>query len=281
MTGVLGGLLAALMWGTSTAIASRSTRMIGSQQVLAYVMLTGLVIMAVAAPVVEGVPDVTGRGAAWALAAGRRLGGRPWLRVSRPCGSARSAWWRRSPPCEGALAAVFSVILLGEQLSLGVALALAVVACGVVLVTFHAQPVRPAPAPGAAGGLVGGRVRLRAGGELAGGRGDRPVLDDPGVARGGRGVRGGAAGRCRGSCGCRGRALPLVVYSGFAEVTGFVGYITGAQHGVAVPAVLASQFAAVAAFISFLFFGERLSRMQVCGAVLIGTGVATVAVLRA
>jgi drug/metabolite transporter (DMT)-like permease len=78
-----------------------------------------------------------------------------------------------------------------------------------------------------------------------------------------------------------GRALPLVVYSGFAEVTGFVGYITGAQHGVAVPAVLASQFAAVAAFVSFLFFGERLSRMQVCGAVLIGTGVATVAVLRA
>jgi drug/metabolite transporter (DMT)-like permease len=78
-----------------------------------------------------------------------------------------------------------------------------------------------------------------------------------------------------------GRALPLVLYSGFAEVTGFVGYITGAQHGVAVPAVLSSQFAAVAAFVSFLFFGERLSRMQVCGAVLIGTGVATVAVLRA
>jgi drug/metabolite transporter (DMT)-like permease len=50
---------------------------------------------------------------------------------------------------------------------------------------------------------------------------------------------------------------------------------------VAVPAVLASQFAAVAAFVSFLFFGERLTRMQVCGAVLIGTGVATVALLRA
>ena len=73
MTGVLGGLLAALMWGTSTAIASRSTRMIGSQQVLAYVMLTGIVLMAVAAPVVEGVPTVTGRGAAWALAAGATL----------------------------------------------------------------------------------------------------------------------------------------------------------------------------------------------------------------
>ena len=47
-------------------------------------------------------------------------------------------------------------------------------------------------------------------------------------------------------------------------MTGFVGYITGAQHGVAVPAVLASQFAAVAAFVSFLF-RERLSRTQACG----------------
>ena len=45
-------------------------------------------------------------------------------------------------------------------------------------------------------------------------------------------------------------------------MTGFVGYIAGAQHGVAVPAVLASQFAAVAAFVSFLFFGERLARIR-------------------
>ena len=47
MTGVLGGLLAAIMWGSSTAVASRSTRMIGSQQVLAWVMVTGFAIMAV------------------------------------------------------------------------------------------------------------------------------------------------------------------------------------------------------------------------------------------
>ena len=138
MTGVLGGLLAALMWGTSTAIASRSTRMIGSQQVLAYVMLTGIVMMAVAAPVVEGVPTVTGRGAAWALAAAvASVGGLGLVYAALRIGKVGVVAPITS--CEGALAAVFSVVFLGEQLSLGVALALAVVACGVVLVTFHAH----------------------------------------------------------------------------------------------------------------------------------------------
>ncbi|HWG81968.1 MAG TPA: DMT family transporter [Gaiellales bacterium] len=280
MTGVLGGLVAALMWGTSTAIASRSTRMIGSQQVLAYVVLTGLVIMVVAAPVVEGVPHVTGRGAAWALAAGAasviglgcvyaalRIGK---VGVVAPIAS-----------CEGALAAVFSVIFLGEQLSLGVALALAVVASGVVLVTFHAHlsdvHLRPALLAGTSAVVFG--FGLVASSQAGGAIGPYwtilvsrvvgvvfvvvPMVLSGQLRPPGR------------------RALPLVVYSGLAEVIGFVGYITGSQHGVAVPAVLASQFAAVAAFVSFLVFGERLTRMQVCGAVLIGTGVATVALLRA
>jgi uncharacterized membrane protein len=279
VTGVLGGLVAALMWGTSTAIASRSTRMIGSQQVLAYVVLTGLVIMVVAAPVVEGVPDVTARGAAWALAAGAasviglgcvyaalRIGK---VGVVAPIAS-----------CEGALAAVFSVIFLGEQLSLGVALALAVVACGVVLVTFHAHlsdvHLRPALLAGTSAIIFG--FGLVASSQAGGAIGPYwtilvsrvvgvvfvvvPMVVTGQLRPPGR------------------RALPLVVYSGVAEVIGFVGYITGSQHGVAVPAVLASQFAAVAAFVSFLFFGERLSRMQVYGAVLIAIGVATVAVLR-
>jgi len=254
VTGVLGGLVAALMWGTSTAIASRSTRMIGSQQVLAYVVLTGLVIMVVAAPVVEGVPNVTGRGAAWALAAGAasviglgcvyaalRIGK---VGVVAPIAS-----------CEGALAAVFSVIFLGEQLSLGVALALAVVASGVVLVTFHAHlsdvHLRPALLAGTSAVVFG--FGLVASSQAGGAIGPYwtilvsrvvgvvfvvvPMVLSGQLRPPGR------------------RALPLVVYSGLAEVIGFVGYITGSQHGVAVPAVLASQFAAVSAFVSFLFFG--------------------------
>jgi uncharacterized membrane protein len=280
VTGVLGGLLAALMWGTSTAIASRSTRMIGSQQVLAYVMLTGIVLMAVAAPVVEGVPTVTGRGAAWALAAAvASVGGLALVYAALRIGKVGVVAPITS--CEGALAAVFSVVFLGEQLSLGVALALAVVACGVVLVTFHAHlsdlHLRPALLAGSAAVVFGfGLVASSQAGGVIGPYWTILVSRVVGV------VFVAAPMSVSGQLPLPGRrALPLVLYSGFAEVTGFVGYITGSQHGVAVPAVLASQFAAVAAFVSFLFFGERLSRMQVCGAVLIGTGVATVAVLRA
>ena len=46
-------------------------------------------------------------------------------------------------------------------------------------------------------------------------------------------------------------------------------------------AVLASQFAAVAVFGSYVAFGERLGRQQLAGAVVIATGVAAVAALRA
>jgi len=52
------------------AIASRSTRLIGSQQVLAWVMVTGLAIMVVVAPAAEGRPPVSAHGLAWALLGG-------------------------------------------------------------------------------------------------------------------------------------------------------------------------------------------------------------------
>src|SRR5437763_14296755 len=68
--GVLGGLVAAVMWGTSTLAASRSTRMIGAQQALAYVLLTGLAISLVAAPLVDGVPHSNAAGWAWAVLGG-------------------------------------------------------------------------------------------------------------------------------------------------------------------------------------------------------------------
>jgi len=67
---VLGGLVAAFLWGTSTVVASRSTRMLGSQQALAYVMLIGLAATGIAAIVLEGLPPATGTGWAWAITAG-------------------------------------------------------------------------------------------------------------------------------------------------------------------------------------------------------------------
>ncbi len=279
MIGVVDGVVAALTWGTSTVVASRSTRMIGSQQVLAYVMLTGLVVMVVVAPAAEGVPHVGGRGAAWALLGGiTSVGGLSLVYAALRVGKVGVVAPISST--EGALAAIFSVAFLGEELSPGVGAALAVVATGVVAVTYQARledfHLRPALLALASAAVFGvGLIASARAGDAIGPMWTILVARAVGVvavaiplALSGRLVR-------------PGRALPLVVFSGLAEVVGFAAYIIGARDGVAVPAVLSSQFAAVAAVLSFLVFGERLTRLQVAGACAIGAGVAAVAVLQA
>ncbi|OGO52664.1 MAG: hypothetical protein A2V84_14150 [Chloroflexi bacterium RBG_16_70_13] len=77
------------------------------------------------------------------------------------------------------------------------------------------------------------------------------------------------------------RALPLVLVSGVLEAAGQVLYVIAAQDGIATAAVLSSQFAAIAAVVAFFLFGERLTRVQVVGVVVIAIGVATLSVLRA
>ena len=76
-------------------------------------------------------------------------------------------------------------------------------------------------------------------------------------------------------------ALPLVFGAGAGEVLGILSYELGARHGIAVAAVLASQFAALAALGAFLLMGERLTRLQLAGLVIIAAGVALLAVLQA
>jgi len=76
-------------------------------------------------------------------------------------------------------------------------------------------------------------------------------------------------------------AAPFVVATGLAEVAGFASYAVGARHGIAIAAVLASQFAALAAVGAYLFYGERLGRVQIAGIAVIACGVAALAGLRA
>jgi drug/metabolite transporter (DMT)-like permease len=278
VSGIIGGLVAALMWGTSTAVASRSTRMIGTWQVLAYVMGIGLVLMAVLAPIADGQPQLSAGGAVWALASAfAAVAGLGLAYASLRLGAVGVVAPITS--CEGALAAVYSVIFLNERPSAAVGVALAVVAGGVVMVTLHARrsdvQLRPVLLAGLAAAVFGfGLVASsQAGGELGAfwtilmtrvvgvGLVSLPLIASGRLAR-------------------PGRAWPLVLYSGVAEVTGYVGYVVGSRHGVAVPAVLSSQFAAVAVVFSFLVYGERLTRIQVAGVFTIGAGVAAVAVLR-
>ncbi len=179
---------------------------------------------------------------------------------------------------EGAIAAVLSVLVLGEQLNFTEAVALTVIVCGVVIVTLNGSRgdlhvraalfalVRrrssasawwhsPAPAP------------------MSGRTGRSPA---PGRRR--RHHRAAAAGAA--TLPWPGRTRWMVTFSGGAEIVGLVSYVDGSRHSVAITAVLASQYAAVAAVTTYLVFGERLSRRQLGGAVLILAGVAVLAVVR-
>src|SRR5687768_17387731 len=73
------------------------------------------------------------------------------------------------------------------------------------------------------------------------------------------------------------QALPLVVVAGICEILGSTASAWGSTHSIPITAVLGSQFAAIAAVVAFLLFGERLSRTQVAGVLLIVGGVTALA----
>ena len=201
---------------------------------------------------------------------------------------------------EGAIAAIIAVAL-GDPISVEVAVVLAVIAVGIALaamersreVDTEAAP-DPAPAPGrprthdpamnrraallafaaacafsvglVASARIGATVPLPwivVGSRIVG----ITVFALPLLLRGGLRLSR--------------PALPLVVTAGILEAGGAVLFVVAAQDGVATAAVLGSQFAAMASVAAFILFGERLTRVQVAGIVIIALGVAVLAVLRA
>lgn len=279
MIGVLGGLIAALAWGSSTVVASRSTRMIGSQQALAYVLICGTVLTVPLALAVDGIPSgADSRAWAWAVLGGfASVGGLSMMYRALRIGKVGVV----SPVAstEGALAAVFA-IALGENVTVAIGVALLVVAVGVVVVTFHASladlHLRPVLYALCAASMFG--VGLVASARAGDGLGAFWTILVARIVGLGFLV---APLAVSGLLPRPGRALRLVAYSGVAEVVGFAAYIVGAQHGIAVSAVLAAQFAAVATLLSFFAFDERLTRRQLLGVIVILAGVTAVAALRA
>jgi drug/metabolite transporter (DMT)-like permease len=73
------------------------------------------------------------------------------------------------------------------------------------------------------------------------------------------------------------QVLPLVVIAGIGEIIGSTASAWGSIYSIPITAVLGSQFAAIAAVAAFLLFGERLSRTQIAGVVLIVVGVSALA----
>jgi drug/metabolite transporter (DMT)-like permease len=275
---IAGGLTAALCWGLSAVVASRSTRLIGSQQALAYVMLLSLIALGVLAPI-AGVPAHAGPHAfAWAVlaGAGSALGLSFMYRALR---LGKVGVVAPIASTEGALAAVFAVAL-GEQLTAGVAICLAVITVGVVLATMrgHASDVHLRPSVFALSAACCFGVNLVASahaGDTLGALWTILVARIVGVALIAVPLI------VRGRLPLPAGAWWMVCFSAAAEVLGYVGYVVGSHHGVAIPAVLGSQFAAIAAVVSYAVLGERLDQRQVAGGVVIVAGVTALAMLQA
>ncbi|MHB8060000.1 MAG: EamA family transporter, partial [Gaiellaceae bacterium] len=132
MFAILGGLAAAVFWTVTTLCSSRSSKMIGAVSVLAWVMISGLIVTAPIAAV-EGLPTNLDRSIwAWLVLSGLcNVGGLLFAYEALRLGKVGLA----SPiiSTEGAIAAVIAVIA-GEALGLPRGMALAVVALGIVAV---------------------------------------------------------------------------------------------------------------------------------------------------
>jgi len=282
MIAVLGGLGAALAWACTMLTASRASPLIGSWSTLAWVMLTGLLVVGPVAAA-QGRPESLDSGAVtWLAVAGiGNITGLLLVYTGLRIGKVGVVGPISSS--EGAVAAVIAV-LAGETLGAWTAAALLVVAVGVFLAS------RP-PAereeegkddPRAAWFALASALAFGAGLYATG----RASIDLPiswavlpprllGVVL--VTIPLAAAGRLR----LTRAAVPWVVASGLAEVVGFVSYAIGARHGIAITAVLASQFAAIAAIGAAVLFKERLSRTGVFGVVVTAIGVALVSALQA
>jgi drug/metabolite transporter (DMT)-like permease len=309
VTAILGGLAAAALWAAATLASSRSSRMLGSRVVLGWVMLVGCVVglplAFVDAPpaplqpatagllLVAGVCYVAGLGLVYAaLQIGK-------VSIVAPIVAT-----------EGAIAAVIAVIL-GDPLGLAAGVVLAVIAIGVVLSSMdrsttdvpagdtdlvadaldgpptpsalsHTPPIAPGDTRRSALLAIGAAlifgVGLFCSGKAA------AVVPVAWVALSARVV--GVAvitlplflrGRLR----LTKAAVPLLLISGVGEILGSMASAWGARESIAIVAVLGSQFAAISAVVAYLLFGERLSRVQVIGVVLVVVGVTVLGVLQA
>jgi drug/metabolite transporter (DMT)-like permease len=273
---IVGGLGAALVFATVTLCNSRSSRMIGPAQLLAWVMLIGL---AITAPLAfgRGIPDgLDADAGAWMAVAG--VGNVAGLLLAYSALSVgKVGIVAPLVSTQGAIAALIAIIA-GEQVGADVAILLAAIAIGIWLAGVAPPEEREGPAGGgekrAAALAIGAAVAI--GWSLyAIGRvsvalpvvwallpsrvvGVIVVTLPLAVRSGLRMTR---------------EALPLVAVAGVLEVAGFALFAFGARHGIAVAAVLSSQFAAIAAIAAYVLFRERLSTVQLAGVAVVVAGV--------
>ncbi len=300
MTAILAGLGAAALWASATLCSSRSSRMLGSRVVLAWIMIVGVAVglpVAVASPAPATVAPSTF--ALLLLAGSCYVMGLQLTYAALRVGKVSIV----APivSTEGAVAALISVAL-GDPLGLIAGAMLVAIAVGVVLSSL--ERARP--------GVAAGDFDLTA--DAIEGPADPPASEAPVDARRmaalaivaallfGVGIV--AAGRSAllvpvswvalsarliGIVGVviplllqrrlrlSRAALPLVVVAGAGELIGSMLSAWGSRESIAITGVMGSQFAAFAAVAAFILFGERLARVQLVGVALIVAGVTVLA----
>lgn len=273
MIGVVGGLLAALLWGTSGVAAARSSRLIGARAALGWVYLVGLLV-AFPAAAASGSPDLDAGALAWtAVTAPAAVVALYLMYAALRLGPV--ALVMPITASQGGVAALIAVSL-GEHLQTLAAIGLAIVMLG-----MYAAMRRPGNVPHPTAAVVLAALCAAVSG-----------LALYGSARAGASLGAAwllAALRTAGVLGVTlplalsgslrrpGAATHLVVFSGLADTGAFASYVVAATHGsVAVPAVVSSQFAAVSAVLGVFAMGERLTPTQLWGIVAILGGVVLV-----
>lgn len=279
MIAVLGGLGAAVCWAAGTLCSARATRLIGAPSMVGWQMLLSFAIVAPLVAI-DGIPaGLDGEQASWFAVAGvASVVG--LLLVFVAFGIGKVSIVAPINGTEGAIAAVLA-LLAGEAIGVPSAVMLAVIVCGVVLASIAPEegsgddPRAPLLAVCAAlcfGAALYATGRLSDTLPLAWVILPVRVVGVVAVA-----LPLALARRLRLSR----AALPLVIGAALGEVVGLASYAIGAREGIAISAVLASQFAGLAAVGGYVLFGERITRLQIAGVIVIGVGVAVLTALQA
>lgn len=283
-----------MFWATTLVGSARAARLIGPWSTLAWVMLVGL---AVALPLVL----LTGSGTTLSttnviqLAAAGIANSVGLLLGYTALRRGKVAVVGPIISTEGAIGAVLA-ILAGDPVTAAAAALLAIIAAGVVLTSMEQASARvtaegdPRPNPDESGRSAAVTAALALGAAALFGLNlfltsriatSLPVAWSMLPAR----VAGVIAvsvplilsGRLR----LTRAAAPFVVTVGVFEVVGIAAFAFASRDSAPVASVISSQFAGIAAVFAFLRFGERLGRIQVVGVVVIATGVAALAAVRA
>jgi transporter family protein len=284
VTGIVGGLIAALLWGSSTVTDARATRIVGTIGVLGWGSIAGCTLtLPVALIFAHDTSGVGGRGLLWltisSLAAVAAFA--PFYRAVRlgpvPLVAGLGA-------LEGAVAATIS-FAAGERLPALTLLGLVIALGGMTIVLTSVRvPVPHGQGHPLQAGLLATLAASLFGLSLfAGARAIEqvPELWLPAGSRTLGVVLIAVPLMLLGYLPAPGRFLRFVYYSALAQSTGYFAFLVAADSsGISVPAVLASQASVVGMVISFLVLGERLSRRQLAGIAALLTGVALVAATR-